>query len=93
MSTIWSSAVAGDEVSVDLHLTEQDAFNSIRDAWGVPDHVTDEAMANYLTLEYQVDIAIQEHPLPREATPPARKPQTCGNPQCLCNPDRWNRKD
>lgn len=67
MRTIWSSAVGGDEISVDLHTSKEAAFDSIRDAWGVPDHVSDDGMADFLRLEYQVEIAINEHALPREA--------------------------
>lgn len=65
--TIWSSAVAGDEISVDLHLTEQAAFDSVRDAWNVPDAVPDDRIAHFLAREYRVNIVINEHPLPKEA--------------------------
>jgi len=67
VSTIWSSAVAGDEISVDLHLSKQAAFDSIRDAWGVPDAVPDEKMLGFLQREYEVEFSIQEHPLPKQS--------------------------
>jgi hypothetical protein len=67
VKTIWVSVVCADEVSVDSHATEEDAYDGVRDAWSVPDHIPDDAMHRYMESEYEVEFHIREVSIPEGA--------------------------